>query len=235
MNIYGIPIFYLVPLLVFGPIFFLVLYNFGLKNLINPPPEIKAERRRREGVEKERKSKIKRFPPAGKKEKSITPLGWVGQAVFYLLFAAFITYLSNNPVYQRANPDEALIKLSLSHFGKRKGECHKRTSKELSELAPNMRKSISCPRERWPVMVKFEIDGNQVFEATEKPSGLSSDGSSTFYETFLVSSGEHLFSVWVSDDGGQEYVFKTDKRIMLKPGQSLVIGLHKDKKEIYFK
>ena len=37
--------FYLAPLLFFGPVFFAVLWNFGLKNIFHTPPEFKEQRR----------------------------------------------------------------------------------------------------------------------------------------------------------------------------------------------
>jgi len=39
------PIFSFVPLVVFGPIFVLVLYNLGLKHIINPTAEAKEHNR----------------------------------------------------------------------------------------------------------------------------------------------------------------------------------------------
>ena len=51
MEIAGVPVFYAIPILVFGPILFSVLWAFGLKDAIKPPPEeIEARRLQKKAV-----------------------------------------------------------------------------------------------------------------------------------------------------------------------------------------
>ena len=120
---------------------------------------------------------------------------WVGQAVLYAAFAAFLGLLSDWPVYTPHDPDKALIKLSLSHPGQRKEECRRRSLEELAKLAPNMRAPLACSRERWPVVVELDLDGERIFARTVNPAGLSADGQSSFYSTFAVPAGRHRIAV----------------------------------------
>ena len=46
MKLFGIPLFYLVPPLIFGPIFFFLLYSFGLRDVIRATREDRQRRRR---------------------------------------------------------------------------------------------------------------------------------------------------------------------------------------------
>jgi len=87
------------------------------------------------------------------------PRAWLGQALLYGLFAAVIGVFSHWPPYRHLAGDLALIKLSLVHTGKPVGDCHQRPAEELAALPPNMRAPQTCPRERSPVIVELDIDG----------------------------------------------------------------------------
>ena len=47
------------------------------------------------------------------------PLAWIGQGLLYALFALGIATFSSWPKYQHLPADQALIKLSFTHSGKR--------------------------------------------------------------------------------------------------------------------
>ncbi|HSN40240.1 MAG TPA: hypothetical protein VLT92_08605 [Burkholderiales bacterium] len=157
------------------------------------------------------------------------PISWIGQALLYGLFALIIGYFSSSPPYRPLPADQALIKLSFSHEGKRVLECHRRTAEELAKLAPNMRAPMDCPRERSPVTVEIELDGTLVYRHVAKPSGLSKDGASTVYHRFPVPSGEHRLAIRLNDDArAAGFNYRREEMVALKPGKVLVIDFNQE-------
>jgi hypothetical protein len=234
-----LPLFYLVPLLVFGPVFLLILYNLSLKDIVNPSPEMREERRRMkemaERIADERNEKRSASGP-GKRAAANTPLQWAGQAITYMIFALIIAIFSNTPLYVANPPEMAEIKLSFTHAGKRKEKCRKRTPEELRKLAENMRTAMTCPRRRWPVTTDLMVDGAAVFHGVAQPAGLSKDSHSTFYEAFTVSAGTHRIRVRILDSGqygeGVDYDYVLEEEVVLSPSEILVIGFDNDAKRI---
>ncbi|MBZ0131171.1 MAG: hypothetical protein K8F53_01035 [Rhodocyclaceae bacterium] len=163
------------------------------------------------------------------------PLVLVGQVLFYGVFAVIIGYFSTSPKYTHLEPNLSLIKLSFSYHGEPVGECHQRTKEELAQLAPNMRAPTSCPRERSPVRVKIDLDGQLLFEGAAPPAGLSKDGTSTIYKRFEVPSGEHMLSVKMNDNVRiKDFNHVREEKVTLKPAQILVIDLRRDHGGIFF-
>ncbi len=230
------PIFYLIPLLVFGPIFFTILYNFGLKDIINPPPEAREYRRelkrQKDKLKAEQRQKLQNagFVISGTKK---TPAQYLGQVLTYLMFALVLAWFSRSPAYQLRPPDAAEIRLSLTHPGRHKADCRRRSREELQKLAANMRAPMSCARERWPLTVKMNLDGKTVFEGVAPPAGLSKDGHSSFYEKFRVAGRPHTIAVQLWDGDGKgpaDYVL--EKKVSLSPGKILVIGFNNESKRL---
>lgn len=165
---------------------------------------------------------------------SIKPAAIVGQVVLYGAFAAFIGYFATNPRYQHIAPDRALIKLSLAHFGDR--ECRKRTPEELQKLPPNMRAPMECPRERSPLTIEMDIDGQPAYRGTIQATGLSKDGISTVYRRFEMPAGEHRIAVRMNDNIRQQgFQHAKEDTVTLKPAQVLVIDFNPDKGGLFFK
>lgn len=240
MDSSDFPYFAVLPLLVFGPLFLWILYNFGLKEIFKTPGEIR-ERRRLEREEAARDSarvlgKRARPEPVRRRAVRLPPLAWVGQGLAYAAFAAFIGYFSAAPAYTTLGPGQALVKLSLTHAGKRKVECRRRTREELAKLPPNMRAPQACPRERWPVLVELEVDGKPIYRKSVAPAGLSGDGPSSFYATFPVPAGTHHVALRVRDRGatrGFDYVREAD--VTLAPAQALVVGFRANDPAVFLK
>ena len=101
-------------------------------------------------------------------------LRYLAQALLYVPLMAIIGYFSTSPAYHHLAPGQALIRLSISHAAQRKAECRERTPEELAKLSPNMRAPLDCPRERAPVTVELDLDGQRVVQAVALPSGLTS-------------------------------------------------------------
>ena len=157
------------------------------------------------------------------------PLSWIGQALLYGLFALLIGYFSHSPAYRHLPADQALIKLSFSHEGKRIAACRQRTAEELAKLAPNMRAPMDCPRERSPVTVEIDLDGTPVYRHVAQPSGLSKDGASTVYHRFPVHAGEHRLAIRLNDDAhAPGFNYRREETVTLKPGKVLVIDFNQE-------
>ena len=222
-NIY----FYIVPIVVFGPLFLWILYNFGLKEIIKMPGEIRRERERDAAyaaqIEVERKKKRGTGLAWVVRGPNKTPLGFVWQAITFSVFAALIGFFASSPPYAYKSPDNSLIKLSLSHPGQRKAECKKRSRAELMKLEPNMRAQLSCPRERWPIYMELELDGRIIFNESAKPAGLSNDGPSNFYKSFVTSSGPHQITLRLRDDNSAEFGYMLTRQMEFTPRQVIAV------------
>jgi len=231
--------FYLAPVLFFGPVFFAVLWNFGLKNLFHTPPEFKEQRRlEREHNERitQRRASKTTYHARAQHQANSPSFQWVGQAVLYASFALVLGVFSAWPGYRYNALGMAQIKLSLSHPGERVEPCHKLSLEELAKLAPNMRAKMACARERWPVAVELTLDGAVVFEGTARAAGLHQDGSSSFYEKIRVPAGPHALKVRLNDAGPQSpYTYVFDREVELVSGQNLVIGFSENSSGFFLK
>lgn len=159
-----------------------------------------------------------------------TPAAWAGQIALYGLFALAIGVFSQWPLYRHLEPDQALVKVSFTRVGKPVGDCRPLTAEELARLPPNMRAPMKCPRERSPVTVQVDIDGQRVLTRSAPPSGLSRDGASAVYERLVVPAGERRIAVALSDDvRAREAAHRREATLRLVPGQVLVIDFDAEK------
>ena len=146
------------------------------------------------------------------------------QALTYLGFVAVVAYLSASPAYDYANADMAAIKLSLSHPADRVEPCVQLTPEQIAELAPNMRRVEQCERERLPLTVRLEIDGELLAQIEAPPSGLWNDGPSSVYERFEVAAGRHTITAKLRQSArpdGWDYEHSED--VTLAAGRYLTI------------
>jgi len=151
-------------------------------------------------------------------------LQYAGQAIAYALFALTIGYFATRPAYTHLDPGKAVIKLSFTHAGERKGDCRRLTPEELAELAPNMRRPLDCPRERTPLVVEFSIDGDILFRGELPPSGLAGDGVSTVYRKFPVAPGQHRLTARLRDTTRLEgFDHESEVDVTLEPMQNFVV------------
>lgn len=152
---------------------------------------------------------------------------FVGQAIIYAGFAAFLGVFANSPPYARVPEGSALVKLSFAHGAKAKGGCRRLSREELAELAANMRKAEVCPRERLPVYIRLVIDGEVMVGENLPPSGLHSDGPSRIYERIVLPSGSHDIMVSLRDTTRETgFDYESQRTVNLRPGQSLAIDFH---------
>lgn len=149
---------------------------------------------------------------------------WAAQGVVYGAFAALLGYFSAAPTYTQVDPALGVVKLSFSHAGQPRTECRRRTQAQLDELAPNMRKIMDCPRERVPLLVELELDGERIYRAWLPPSGLAGDGASTVYREFPVPAGRHLLVARLRDSRREQgFDWTMERRIEVMPRENVVI------------
>lgn len=164
----------------------------------------------------------------------VKPLSLAGQAVLYAAFAAFIGYFASHPRYQHLAPDRSVIKLSMSHFGER--ECRKRSPEELARLPRNMRAPLECRRERSPLAIEVEIDGQTVYRDRIQPSGIARDGVAAVYRRFDVAAGRHALAVRMNDNAKLAGFNRVRQgTVELKPAQILVIDFNPDQGGVFFR
>jgi hypothetical protein len=134
----------------------------------------------------------------------------VVQVLLYGAFAVFVGYLSIAPAYQYADPDLAVIKLSLSHAADRVEECVRLTPQEINERAVRGEPINECGRERLPLTVELDVDGMTVLSLAAVPSGLWNDGPASVYERLAIDAGAHAITVRLRDSAretGWDYEF----------------------------
>lgn len=154
----------------------------------------------------------------------MTPaLRYGAQAAIYGAIAVFIGYFSTAPAYHPIGPGEAQIKVALVHGGGRVG-CRERTPEELAKLPPNMRKKLDCPRERVPLVLELDLDGQPLSRLTLPPGGLSKDGPSRLYERYSVPAGRHALAIRMRDSGRPDgFDYEKSFDVNLAAGRSLAI------------
>lgn len=157
-------------------------------------------------------------------------LRYIGQAILFALFAAFVVYFSTSPTYRHLDDDQGLLRLSFRHPGQVATDCRKRTAEELAKLPPQLRAEMDCERERSPVKVRVELDGELLFDRVYEPAGLRRDGASSGYFRMPIPVGEHEVRVQVNDDVRvQGFNHEGERRVEVKPGQVVLIDFIADK------
>jgi len=149
---------------------------------------------------------------------------WPGIIATFAVFAAAVGYFSESPNFRLRGPEQALLKLSISHQGELRYECRERSTEEMEDLPPNMRRPLDCPRERWPLQVTLRLDNRTLFDTEIAPTGLAKDGTAYAYRRLPVPAGEHTLNLAVLDsqDPGAE-AERLIKTLKLAPGQVLVV------------
>lgn len=156
-----------------------------------------------------------------------SPLRYAGQALLYAAFAAVVGVLSTWPPFRLLGDDEALLRLSLLHPGQPRGDCRQRTPEELAKMPPQMRTPLDCPRERSPVMVRVELDGQPVIDESFAPAGLSRDGASAAYRRLAIKAGAHTLRVQLNDDARRsDFPYQREATLQVTPGQIVLIDFN---------
>ncbi len=146
------------------------------------------------------------------------------QFVAYAALAATLGYFATQPPYQYGNADQASVKVSLSHAAERVEPCRQLTQEEIAELAANMRRAEACERERLPVMLELDLDGETIVAISAKPSGLWNDGPASIYQRFEVAPGEHVIAARLRDTARSDgWDYEKVETVDLQPGRYFTI------------
>lgn len=157
-------------------------------------------------------------------------LRYLGQAVVLAIGAAIVAYFSIQPSYEAFPADRAQIKLSFAHVGKPKGECRRLSREELAALPPNMRRPTKCPRERLPLKLELEVDGQVLFAGVLEPTGIAKDLPSRVYEKIEIAPGAHLVIARLRDSAREEgFDYVREAEVTLAPREILVIDFMADR------
>lgn len=149
---------------------------------------------------------------------------WTLQLVAYAGFAVAIAYLSVLPEYDYSLADMSEIKVSLSHAANRVEPCVRLTPQQIAELAPNMRRTEECVRQRLALAIEVDIDDQTVLRLEAPPSGLWGDGPASVYERFSVPPGNHRIAARLRDTArpeGWDYTHSED--VVLEAGRYFTV------------
>ena len=149
---------------------------------------------------------------------------WVLQFAAYAGFAIVVAWLATNPSYQYADPANATVKVSLSHAADRIEPCVELTPEQVAELAMNMRQTEVCERERLPLTLELDVDGERVLEIVASPSGLWNDGPASIYERFDLEPGTYTMTARLRDTArtdGWDYTSTED--VTLEAGRYFAV------------
>ncbi|MFA7665576.1 MAG: hypothetical protein WCY32_05590 [Burkholderiaceae bacterium] len=158
------------------------------------------------------------------------PLHYVAQAILFALFAVFIGYFSTAPQYRHLEEGQALLRISFRHPGKPIADCRVRTPEELASVPLHLRTELDCERERSPVHLQVEVDGELLYDEWVAPSGLRKDGASSTYQRMPIAAGEHLLKVRINDDRRVAgFTYEGERRVQLTEGQVVLVDFIADK------
>ena len=153
----------------------------------------------------------------------------VVQILLYVAFAVFVGYFSIAPAYRYADPELASLKLSLSHAADRVSECVRLTLDEINARAQRGERVNECERERLPLTVEVDVDGETVLSVTAAPSGLWGDGPASVYERIDIEAGPHKVTARLRDSAretGWDHEYTED--VVLSPGRYFTIRFREE-------
>ena len=146
------------------------------------------------------------------------------QAAAYLGFAVTIAYFATSPAYQYADPESAVIKLSVSHAANLVEPCVPLTPEQIAELAQNMRRTEACERERLPLVIELDVDGDTVISLVAEPSGLWNDGPASVYERFELPPGRYEMTARLRDTARTDgWDYAATREVVLQAGRYFTV------------
>ena len=148
----------------------------------------------------------------------------VVQLLLYAAFALAVGYFSVLPPYRYADPDSAAIKVSLSHAGHRVKECIRLTPDEINARARRGEPLNECERERLPVTVELDVDGETVLHVRAAPSGFWNDGPASVYERIEIPAGTHTITARLRDSARSDgWDYEHTEAVELRPGRYFTV------------
>ena len=146
------------------------------------------------------------------------------QVIAYAAFAIATGYFATMPAYRYADPQAATVKVSLSHAADRTAACVQLTQEEIAALAANMRRTETCERQRLPLLLELDVDGEAVLVLEAQPSGIWGDGPSSVYERFELEPGTHRITARLRDTARAEgWDYTLTDEVVLESGRYFTV------------
>jgi hypothetical protein len=153
------------------------------------------------------------------------PLRYLLQAINYSVFMGLVWYFASAPSVRLIGDDEAKLTIAFAHAGQLREPCRMLSQEELNKLAPNMRKLDDCPRERSPVIIEAELDGESIYNVSLPPPGLFGDGGVDVFYSAKIPAGEHHLSLKMNDSVRIEgFNHQFEQTVNIEPAQILLVG-----------
>ncbi len=153
------------------------------------------------------------------------PMRYVLQAFNYAIFIALVWYFSSAPAIRILADDEAVLTIAFAHAGQLRGPCRRLSQEELNQLAPNMRKLEECPRERSPVRIEAELDGEPIYRDSLAPPGLFGDGGVDIFYSRKIPAGTYELALRMNDSVRiDDFNHALRQRVTIEPGRILLVG-----------
>ena len=157
----------------------------------------------------------------------VKPVRYLLQAFNYAVFMALVWYFASYPAIRLIGDDEAVLTIAFAHAGQLREPCRRLSQEELNQLAPNMRKLEDCPRERSPVTIEAELDGELVYRDTLDPPGLFGDGGVDVFYSTRIAAGDHQLKLRMNDslriDG---FNHTLERQVQVPPTRILLVGFN---------
>jgi ferredoxin/coenzyme F420-reducing hydrogenase delta subunit len=109
-----------------------------------------------------------------------------------------VTFAFSNLPYRPPHSPAPELVVSFNHSGALL-ELRKLTREELARRLPHMRAQVNVTRERVPVRLRVQVDGQVVYDQSFQPKGLSKDGPSIAVVRLPQSPGSHQVRVELAD------------------------------------
>lgn len=140
-----------------------------------------------------------RTNPTGQKQSALRQraLQVAGGAGLAIVLGA-VTWLFSNLPYRTPHSPEPELVVSFNHHGAIV-DARKLTKEELDKRLPHMRAQVNVTRERVPVRLRVQVDGQIVHDHSYQSKGLSHDGPSMAVVRLPVAPGQHKVQVELAD------------------------------------
>lgn len=159
-----------------------------------------------------------------------------GQFVVIVLLFSGVSAFANWPVYRQIPEGSAVVLLTFVHGADRKAGCRTRSAEEIAKLAPNMRRTMDCPRGRRPIYVELDLAGKNIFHADLPPTGIAGDGHSRVYQRFVVPAGQYEIAVRMRDTPRTEgFDHERTETVTLVREQMFVVDFRSESGEFLFR
>jgi hypothetical protein len=145
---------------------------------------------------------------------------WVGTGSVLALPALLIFLFSGGFFYSFYNKEESLLVLSMKYTASPR-HCRELKPEEIEKLPSHMRTPVECTRERWPVLVRLDIDDEKRLDGEYQPSGLWSDGPAYVYEKFRLKPGSHTIRLKIKELNKPSELIRSE-RIEFQAGRVVI-------------